>query len=176
MHAFIFVLISILFSFAVKAATPSATTATRSIEMVPVDTVKDCVVVSSATGDAQIDFYESECKAFGGYKLNIKGSDLRYSPVLSYVGHEIDMQRPFQFHDMADTSIEWLYEREVDEIGVGKVQWRGLIYSLEVSEEQSSSVQFYGIRLNKKKSCVVAIAASKELAQKAILDPNSACK
>ena len=143
---------------------------------VRIDAVSDCTVVSSSNEQAPIDFYESECKAFGGYRLKIKGSDLRYGPELSYSGTKIDLQRPLGFHDMASTTLEWLYDREVNNIGMGSLQWRGLIYALEISQEEVSIIQYYGVRLAGRKSCVVATSGDKDSVRQRLLDPQASCK
>ncbi|MNL53672.1 hypothetical protein D3C87_1769360 [compost metagenome] len=139
--------------------------------------MKDCATISSATDQAPIDFYEAECKAFGGFRFFIKGSDLRYGPQLSYLGTDIELDRPMGFHDFADSSVEWIYQRESDEEGSGKITWKGLIYSLSATDGEGEPViSFYGIRLQEEKSCLVAVVSDADLAKQSILDPNSACK
>lgn len=155
----------------------SFASAATSIESIFVDTVKDCATISSATADAPIDFYEAECKAFGGFRFYIRGSDLRYSPELSYLDTEIPLERPMSFHDLADSTVEWIYQRETDNEGLGKITWRGLIYSLSAVDDEGEAVtSFYGIRLQENKSCLIAVVSDADLAKKSILDSNSACK
>jgi hypothetical protein len=167
---FVFVLLSTIFSF--------RTFATTAIESVYTDTVADCVVVSSATDQAPIDFYVSQCKSFGGYSLGIRGVDLRYGPALSYNGIDLDLQRPAHFHDMATTKIEWLYKRESDEEGSGSLEWKGLIYHLsEANEDGASDIEkVYAVRLQQEKTCVLGVVSDDESARKLILDESALCK
>src|SRR4051812_25370259 len=72
------------------------------------DVKKDCLTVSSSNDKAPIDFFASECKAYGGYQLRIAGGDLRYGPELSFGGAQLDLQTPGAFHDMASDKIEWV--------------------------------------------------------------------
>ncbi|MFS4457567.1 hypothetical protein [Bdellovibrio sp. HCB2-146] len=156
--------------------------ATPRVESSFIDIDKDCVVVSSATENAPIDFFESECRSFGGYQLSIKGSDLRYSPRLSYLGREIELLRPMSFHDMNDSQIEWIYSLEVDEEGSGQIEWRGLIYQLSVAdndEEDENSIGdrpvYYAVRLQGEQTCVIGTVVSAEEARVLIADPATPC-
>lgn len=98
-----------------------STTTKAEWKTVVTDTQKDCVVVSSATDEAPIDFFTSECKAFGGFTLSITGGDLRYGPKLTFADSTIDLKNPPSFHDLASTEIEWLYEHKISNEGLGKI-------------------------------------------------------
>lgn len=143
------------------------------------DLKNDCVVVSSATEEAPIDFYHAECKSFGGYGLAIEGGDLRYGPQLTYKEQTIDLKRPYQFHDLAAESIEWQYVIEVDNEGVGKLDWRGMIYQLSVAQYDEESDQdkviFYSVRLKGLESCVVGMSESESVARALIQKTESEC-
>jgi hypothetical protein len=141
---------------------------------------KDCIVVSEATDLAPIDFYEAECKAYGGYSLQEDGGDLRYGPRLSYAGKEIDLQRPFAFHSMASSKVEWVYELKRNSEGEGKIQFKALIYELVTDDEwQGRSFEgkllVYVVRLQGAKSCVTGVTSSREAARKIAHKSNAKC-
>lgn len=141
------------------------------------DLKADCIVVSQSTDESPMDFYGSECKAFGGYTLKETGSDLRYGPELSYKDTEIDLQRPGTFHNMGSQKIEWVYDVTSGEEGDGEINFKALIYRLSVADmnpnKKDKSV-IYVVRLDKEKSCIIGTASSNEAARK--LANNTAAK
>lgn len=141
------------------------------------DLSKDCVVISAATEEAPIDFYEAECKAFGGFQFYIQGSDLRYSPRLDFRGEEVSLVRPMSFHDLASNDVEWIYKSQMDNEGAGNISWKGLIYSLSAATEdgESDEVLFYSIRFNGVKSCVVGKTKTVDEARTLIQSENAVC-
>lgn len=144
------------------------------------DLKTDCVEISSATEEAPIDFYEAECKSFGGFQLKIQGSDLRYSPNLNFGDKEIELNRPMSFHDLGSDKIEWMFQKTVDNEGVGKIEWRGLIYRLSVADpefpERGDASILYVTRLDGVKSCHLGKVRTNEEARKLVMDPKAQCK
>lgn len=142
------------------------------------DLSKDCVQISSSTDQAPIDFYEGECKAFGGYRLTIEGGDLRYHPSLSFGDKKIDIQTPGSFHDMPSNKIEWVYKHSVDKEGSGKLQWVGLIYRLsQATEDGEKDIQvLYVVRLDGVKSCLVGTTQSNTHAREMAYNSKPGCK
>lgn len=164
------ILLSVLLS-----STVFAKTETRSIYT---DLKNDCIVVSLPTELAPIDFYESECKAFGGFALKESGGDLRYGPELSYGGQEIDLQRPPAFHGMGSQKIEWVYDLTRDEEGLGKLNFKALIYRLSVANPDGLSADtsvLYVVKLDGKKSCVIGTAKTNEEARKLANNKSAKC-
>lgn len=142
------------------------------------DMKADCIVVSSATDKAPIDFYDSECKAFGGFTLKESGGDLRYGPQLSFAGKEIDLKRPGAFHSMGSQKIEWVYDLTRDEEGSGTLKFKALIYRLSVANEdpdKKDSSILYVVRLNGEKSCVIGTAATNEKARELANNESAQC-
>ena len=141
------------------------------------DTEKDCIVISSATEEAPIDFYEAECKSFGGFQLFISGGDLRYGPVLKFQSKKIELDRPMSFHDLGSSQIEWIYKIRTDAEGVGKMNWKGLIYRLSVidAEVGNDRSELYAVRLNGAKSCLLGKTDSIEKARELIYDSTARC-
>lgn len=136
----------------------------------------ECVVISAANQKAQIDFYEAECKSFGGYQLKIKGGDLRYGPELSYQGKILDLQRPYQFHDMGSDKVEWMYTHDVNQDGSGSIQWIGFIYRLSVATDvKKDETVLYAVRLNGETSCVLGTVKTNEEARALVLNREAAC-
>lgn len=151
-----------------------AKTATKSVYT---DLKNDCIVVSEATEMAPIDFFSSECKAFGGYGLKEAGGDLRYGPELSFAGKEIDLQRPGSFHEMGSQKIEWVYDISRDEEGSGALKFKALIYRLKVADnrsERDNSVLFV-VKLDGKKSCVTGTAKTNEAARALANNKSAKC-
>jgi hypothetical protein len=142
------------------------------------DMKTDCIVVSSATDKAPIDFFESECKSYGGYSLKENGGDLRYGPELSFNGTQIDLQRPGHFHNLGSEKIEWVYDLARDEEGSGKLNFKALIYRLSVANEdpdlKDSSV-LYVVRLDKQKSCIIGTAKTNEAARELANNKTAKC-
>lgn len=141
---------------------------------------KDCVVISSATENAPIDFYESECKSFGRYSLFIKGSDLRYAPKLIFNSLEIELLNPYSFHDLANNDIMWIYSHEINNEGFGSIKWIGLVYALNVAsiddegtEEGHDKVIYYAVSLNGPKTCIIGRFPNNAEASLAIQNNNS---
>ncbi|RZA05657.1 MAG: hypothetical protein EOP11_12330, partial [Proteobacteria bacterium] len=93
----------------------------------------DCVAISAANDKAEIDFSDSECKAFGGYELHISGGDLRYGPSLSFKGEPLEIGRPGAFHDPGSEKLEWIYLKTTEADGAGTIAWKGFVYSLSVA-------------------------------------------
>ncbi len=152
--------------------------AATSVKSVYTDTVADCIVVSSATNQAPIDFSESECKAFGGYRLGIAGGDLRYHPELSYGGSSIDLATPGAFHDVASQKIEWVYKHTIDNEGSGSVKFVGLIYRLSVQKEdgQGNDSILYAVRLDGAKSCLIGSTDDNVKARELVAKSTPGCK
>lgn len=153
-----------ILSISLVLATSSIFAKTTKTQSVYTDLKKDCIVVSSATEAAPIDFFTSECKAFGGYTLKESGGDLRYGPELSFNGKEINLQRPSSFHNMGSSKIEWVYDLTSDEEGSGDIKFKALIYRLSVANiedpyKEDTSV-LYVIKLDGEKSCVIGTTKS----------------
>lgn len=134
------------------------------------DLNSDCVVISVATEEAPIDFYQAECKSFGGFQLFIEGGDLRYGPELRFGKTGIDLERPMSFHDMGSDKVEWVYHSTIDNEGVGSIEWKGLIYRLsEASEDGERDVSIlYAVRLSGEKSCVLGKVLTNEAARELV--------
>lgn len=142
------------------------------------DMKKDCIVVSSATDKAPIDFYDSECKAYAGFVLKESGGDLRYGPELSFNGKQIDLQRPGHFHNLGSEKIEWVYDISRDEEGSGELKFKALIYRLSVANEdpdKKDSSVLYVVRLDGEKSCVIGTAKTNEAARDLANDKSAKC-
>lgn len=142
------------------------------------DIQNDCVVISEATDQAPIDFYEAECRSFGGYQLYIEGVDLRYGPKLVYNGVLIDLKRPGNFHDPSGDKIEWIYRHTVNEEGIGAIEWAGLVYRLSVvdGEDGTESTLLYSVRLDGEKSCVIGTAHADDEARALIYHSKNNCQ
>jgi len=143
------------------------------------DLTKDCVVVAAATDKAPIDFYESECKAFGGYRLKITGSDLRYHPELYFGDKKIEIETPMSFHDTASAKIEWVYGHAIDAEGAGQLEWKGLIYRLNYTnpEDPEKNINtLYVVRLDGAKSCLVGTTQSNTKAREMAFNSKPGCK
>lgn len=167
---------SLLFIGSASALVPGAgRTEWKSIDT---DLEKDCVVISASTEQAPIDFYESECKSFGGYQLFISGGDIRYAPVLKYLAHPIKIQHPYSFHDLATNKIEWIYQVKLNEEGMGKLQWKGLVYSLSVADPESGEnhLQVYAVRLDGHRSCLAGITNTQEKARELVYNSTAGCR
>ncbi len=139
----------------------------------------ECVEVSAANQQSPIDFYNAECKGFGGYQLNISGGDLRYHPELTYGGQQIALKNPYSFHDVASTEVEWMYRKTNSlEDGSGSLQWIGFIYRLaEATEDGMSDVEVvYAVRLDGADTCSIGTAATEEQARALVLSSKAHCK
>jgi hypothetical protein len=127
------------------------------------DLSSDCVEVEMATDKAEIDFYTLECSAVGGYKLEISGGDLRYSPTLYWNEKAIEIDKPLSFHQPGSTKVEWIYRLVKSEEGTGSLRWIGFIYRLDLDENGVSKSVLYAMRLDKSRSCLIGeIPASPE--------------
>lgn len=169
------VILSSLISLASVAAFADSKTETKSVYT---DLKTDCIVTSSATDLAPIDFFESECKAFGGFVLKENGGDLRYGPELSFSGKEIDLQRPGRFHNMGSQKIEWVYDVTRDEEGSGELKFKALIFRLSVADEDPDKKDksvLYVVRLNSEKSCVIGTVSTNEQARALANDAAAKC-
>lgn len=143
------------------------------------DLTKDCVAVSSATDQAPIDFYEAECKAFGGYRLTITGGDLRYHPELYFGDTKIEIETPMSFHDTASTNIEWAYTHTIDNEGSGTLVWKALIYrlnSVDSEDPNKNSETLYVVRLKGKMSCLLGQVKTNAEARALAYDAKAICK
>lgn len=154
-----------------------AAPATIKTESVYTDLDQDCVTISAANENAQIDFFEAECKSFGGYSLSITGSDLRYHPALRYGDQAIPLQTPFTFHDVSSSKIEWVYQVTLENDGYGQVAWKGLIYRLSYTDFDSgvNMNPLYVVRLNGEDSCFLGTTTSNVKAREMALDPQLKC-
>lgn len=143
-----------------------------------VNSKNDCIVISSATDQAPIDFYKAECKSFAGFRFFIEGGDIRYGPSLYFGNVKINLQRPHQFHDMASENIEWAYTHDIDNEGSGVLIWKGLIYQLSVADEdgQKDKVVYYAVRLDEKKSCLIGNAETEKAARELVYNSKEDCK
>lgn len=162
--------LALLFSVQAYAATTTKSVYT--------DSVADCVVVSQNTKQAPIDFSETECKSFGGYRLGVSGGDLRYHPVLSYGGSAIELETPGAFHDVGSQKIEWVYKHTIDKEGSGSVKWVGLIYRLSVAKQdgQSNDSILYAVRLDGAKSCLIGDTDDNVKARELVANSTPGCK
>lgn len=142
------------------------------------DLKNDCVVISEATDEAPIDFYKTNCKSFAGFSLFIEGGDLRYGPELQFKDSVIDLQRPFQFHDMASDKIEWLYTHEIDNEGSGNIVWKGMIYQLSIADDDGSSDKavYFSVRLDGEKSCLIGKSETDIEAHELVYHSTEGCK
>lgn len=138
----------------------------------------DCVAHAVANQKADIDFRKVECKSFGGYQMFIEGADLRYSPTLEFHGKVVFSHREFAFHDMAASKVEWVYLRNEETDGGGKLEWKGFVYRLAVAREDGGKddSRLYVVRLNGAKTCSLGGAKSNEQAHAMIQDPRTPCE
>lgn len=142
------------------------------------DLKTDCIDVSVPTADAEIDFYDADCKAFGGYRLQITGSDLRYHPRLFFGAKEVALPEVLSFHDTGSQKIEWVYRLQRAEEGGGSIEWKGLIYRLNQASgdgEKDTSV-LYAIRLDGTKSCLIGTTQSNTKARELVINSKPGCK
>lgn len=122
---------------------------------------QDCVTIngSELLAEPEIDFYEGECAAFGGYRVYISGGDIRYSLDLSYQGQSIDTIKLASFHDMGSAKIEWRYERKGDGFD-NTLEYTALIYRLNYTTytengEPTDKDMLVVVRLDQQNSCVI---------------------
>ncbi len=142
------------------------------------DMKNECVVVSTATDQAPIDFYHAECKAFGGYRLTLTGGDLRYHPALYFGSTELNIPTPPSFHEPASDKVEWVYEHTIDQEGFGQLVWKALIYRLNVVDEnnpEQNIEKLFVVRLDGEKSCLLGTAQTNEKARELAYSTRS-CK
>ena len=167
--------IFIISIFAVAATSVFAKTETKSVYT---DMGKDCITVSSPTDKAPIDFYESDCKAFGGFVLKQTGSDLRYGPALSFEGKEIDLQPPYSFHQMESSKVEWVYDLTQDEEGAGTIKYKALIFRIGMDGDSSGKPanKLYVVKLDGKNSCVIGTVSTNQAARALANNASAACK
>jgi hypothetical protein len=138
---------------------------------------KECVVFAEATEKAPIDFYSADCKSFGGYRLQWSGGDIRYAPVLSFNGEDLDMGRPGAFHDLGSDNVEWMYKTVQNEEGIGEIEWKGFIYRLSVANENGdgSTKILYAVRLDGAKSCFLGSPKTNEEARALVKNASAPC-
>jgi hypothetical protein len=156
---------------------PSAFAAQVEWKSVYTDLKKDCVVVSSANDQAEIDFFEAECKSFGGYRLMHSGGDIRYAPVLSFNGVELEIGRPFSFHDTASDKVEWIYRHTTESDGGGQIEWKGFVYRLSVASAEGISDQnvLFAVRLDGENSCLLGKPKTNAEARALVQNLNAPC-
>lgn len=127
---------------------------------------KDCVTLDSDSlhPNPEIDFYEAECPAFGGYQLTVGGGDLRYHVGLSYNGKSIELVSPPSFHDVG-AKAEWRFKR-IEKTGDGdykplSAEPIGLIYRLNMDSYDENTgknktiQELVVVRLKGSESCVI---------------------
>jgi hypothetical protein len=167
-----------LLALAALASAPALAASKTEWKSVYTNTKTDCVVVAASNDRAEIDFSDSECKAFGGYVLRIDGGDLRYGPSLSYNGQALEIGRPGAFHDPAGDKVEWIYRKTTEADGNGNVEWKGFVYRLSVSDPdgQSSHQELIAVRLDGEKTCSLGTVKNNEAARKLVQDSRAACK
>lgn len=142
------------------------------------DVKKDCVTFASSNDNSEIDFFSSDCKSFGGYRLQITGGDIRYAPQLSFNGENIDMGTPLSFHDLGSDKVEWIARiAATDTEGLGEIEWKGFVYRLSVAKEggEGSISRLFAVRLDGASSCFLGNPASNEAARALIRDANAPC-
>jgi hypothetical protein len=139
------------------------------------ETDRDCLMISSSTAESEDVFYESECKAFGGYTLKVVGKEDRVGPALSYRGFDITLKDPDFPHKLASKNIEWFFSRSYYPNGAGTVDWFGMVYQFEVQTPKGKVLQYYGLHLLKGQSCVVGISESRDVVVRAVYDGGSKC-
>lgn len=169
--------LALALALALFASAPSAFAGKSEWKSVYTDLKNDCVVFSSSNDKAEIDFYASDCKAFGGYRLQVSGGDIRYAPVLSFNGADIDMGRPGAFHDLGSEKVEWLAQITSEADGDGQIAWKGFIYRLNVSQPdgmKSDSI-LYAVRLDGEKSCLLGNPKSNEAARALVKNLSAPC-
>jgi hypothetical protein len=154
--------------------TPNAFAETNSVYT---DLKADCIVVSQATDEAPIDFFTSECKAYGGYTLKESGGDLRYGPELIFNGKEINLQRPLSFHQLASRKIEWAYDLTRDNEGSGTINFKALIYRIsEDTDHKGKSATFlHVIRLKGEDSCLIGKVKTNQQARDLANNTDAEC-
>lgn len=138
----------------------------------------DCFDVSLGNKSAEIDFYEAECKSYGGYGLRISGGDLRYAPVVTFGELQFDFGMPAPFHDLGSNFIEWIYKLEKENDGAEKITWAGLIFRLSIANEDGvySTSQLYAVRLDGTRSCLVGTTQNNQEARELIYNSKEDCK
>jgi hypothetical protein len=139
---------------------------------------KDCIEIAKTAENAEGDFYEAECTSYGGYRLRIAGSDLRFQPNLQFGGEPISLGLPGSFHDMGSDYAEWLYSASREADGSGALEWRALIFRLKVSNPEGGKDRsvLYVVRLNGPRSCLLGEASSNDEARALGQDPNASCR
>jgi hypothetical protein len=138
---------------------------------------KECVEFASATEKSPIDFYGADCKSFGGYRLQWSGGDIRYAPVLSFNGADLEMGRPGAFHDLGSDNVEWMYKTAQNEEGIGEIEWKGFIYRLSVANEDGMSNKsiLYAVRLDGANSCFLGNPKNNEEARALVKNASAPC-
>jgi len=158
-------------------ASPSAFAAKVEWKSVYTDLKNECVVVSSSNDTSEIDFFDSECKSFGGYRLRYSGGDIRYAPALSFNGLELQIGQPASFHDRASDKVEWVYRLTTESYGEGEIEWKGFVYRLSVANEDGmgSTNVLYAVRLDGEKTCLLGTPKTNEAARALIKNLNAPC-
>lgn len=161
---------------ALLASASPALAAKSEWKSVYTNTKKDCVTIQESNENSEIDFYEADCKSFGGYRLKIAGGDIRYAPQLSFNGTDLPMGQPEGFHDLGSDNVEWVYRRESQADGQGSIEWKGFIYRLNVSHGPDDSREvLYAVRLDGEKSCFLGYPASNREARAMVQNLSRPC-
>jgi hypothetical protein len=139
---------------------------------------KECVEISKSNSNAEIDMSEAECVSYGGYRLRIGGGDLRYHPDLQFGGAPIELSLPGSFHDMGGEKVEWLYSATRAGDGSGALDWRALIFRLNVDDTDTGKSRsvLYVVRLNGAQSCLIGSASSNDAARALAHNLNAPCQ
>jgi hypothetical protein len=168
------------FILALSFGLPTLASASSSTEWKSVYTnlKTDCVAISAANDKAEIDFADSECKAFGGYELHIDGGDLRYGPSLLFKGQPLEIGRPGAFHDPGSDKVEWIYAKTSEADGAGTIAWKGFVYSLSVANQdgEGSKRELTAVRLDGENTCSLGLAKTNEAARQLVRDSKPGCR
>lgn len=159
------------------AILPNAAAAQTQWGSVYTNVKKECVVAQQSNEKSEIDFYEADCKSYGGYRLKVSGGDLRYAPVLSFNGEDLSMDRLYRFHDLASENVEWVYKRTAEADGSGELSWKGFIYRLSVASDESDRDEkvLYAVRLNGRDSCLLGRVRTNQEALALVKNETAPC-
>lgn len=157
----ILVLIAILMAYNVSAFASTKKAPPLALKSISTSLdPKDCITMqfSETDPEAEIDFYSAECPGFGGYRVYVSGSDLRYKVWLEYENTELRLSDIVSFHDLGSFKLEWFYQKTVE----GQIQYRALIHRLNVMhptgvDDAANESLLIVTRLNGKKTCTVGI-------------------
>jgi hypothetical protein len=144
-----------LASLSALAASP--TNAEERVSVYTSVNVKNCLVIggSSLESKPEIDWLDAECQAFAGYRVFVRGGDLRYSLSLQFNGAEIELPIFTMFHDLGSELIEWRGTRNRE---TNTFVFDTLIYRMSLADadpSQKDAKELLVVRLNGEKSCLV---------------------